>query len=91
MKDGLVIARHLGEVGVDVQRVAVTREAVDGRLLGQSLHLYHLVRCPLRRHVLGAARAAVAAESALAPDEGAKGVDADDFARLILRLGIGHY
>src|SRR3990172_7050490 len=85
VEDGRVVAGHLGEGRVDVQRVAIAGEAVDHRLDGQRRHLDGPVGGPVRGLVAGL-WAALAAEAAGAAHEDAGAVHEQHLAALVLRL-----
>src|SRR5437899_6879333 len=71
-----------------MERVHVARKAVEESLLGQRLRRDRLVRLPVGRDVPRAARAAVAAEAALAACEDARGVAEEEAALLVYALGL---
>src|SRR5205809_502586 len=90
MEDRLVEAAHGRELRVDVQRVAVTRQSVDGRLLRTGLVAHLVVGRPLGRHVPRAGRPTVAAEAALAAYEHRRARLEQGFARLGVDRGRLH-
>lgn len=85
MEDRLVKPADLGKVGVDVQRVQVSREAVDRRLLREGLFLDDGVRLARGRLVErgrgpGVLARLAAAEPARTANERGRVVLADDLA-----------
>ena len=68
-----------------MERVLVAREAIQEGLLGQGGRLGHVVGVALGRRVPGLGTG-LAAEAALAPDEGREAVGAERLAVLVLRL-----
>lgn len=53
MKNGLFESTDRSKVGINVQRVVISRETVDGSLLRESLLFYDSVRLARRRFVNG--------------------------------------
>lgn len=89
VQDGHLEASHLGELGVDVERVVVTAESVDGSLLLGRLLLDDDIRGAVGHLVDGGGCAAVstallAAEAATAPEEDGHLV----VEELLARLGV---
>jgi len=53
VKNGLFESTDRSKVGINVQRVVISRETVDGSLLRESLLFYDSVRLARRRFVNG--------------------------------------
>src|SRR5262249_39664501 len=83
VQDGTVEAAHGRELRIGVQRIHVAREAIDERLLRERLVGDGLVGLALRRHVLRAARSAVAAEATLAAHEDRRRGAEEDLALVV--------
>ncbi len=81
MDDRSVIAGHGGKLRVDVQRIVVSGESIDGRLTLQRGVLDDFVRSPIRRLVAWR-RPLLSAESALAADDAANQSALDDTTRV---------